>query len=131
VTERSHPTEETVWGRRTRLGLAGLLVVTGVLHFVAPEPYVRIIPKALPTDWARPLVYVSGVAELVGGIGLIPRSTRRPFGWFVVAVLVAVFPANVQMALDTPNAVTIGRLPLQIPLVWAAVRVARRGRAAR
>lgn len=125
MTERSDPTEETVWGRRTRLGLAGLLVVTGILHFVAPEPYVRIIPKALPTDWARPLVYASGVAELVGGIGLTPRSTRRPFGWFVVAVLVALFPANVQMAVDTPNVATILRLPLQVPLIWVAWRQTR------
>jgi len=131
VTERSDPTEEPVWGRRSRIGLGALLVVTGVLHFVAPEPYVRIIPKVLPADWARPLVYVSGVAELVGGIGLIPRVTRRPFGWFVVVLLVAVFPANVQMAIDTPNAATIARLPLQIPLVWAALRLATGVRAPR
>ncbi len=119
-----------MWGRRARLGLGVLLVVTGVLHFVAPEPYVRIIPKAFPSDWARPLVFVSGAAELGGGVALLGAPTSF-VGWFVAALLVAVFPANVQMALDTPNAVTIGRLPLQIPLVWAALRVARRRPAAR
>ncbi len=114
-----------MWGRRSRLGLGALLVVTGVLHFVVPDPYVRIIPGVLPKAWARPLVYVSGAAELGGGIALL-RAPTSMVGWLVAALLVAVFPANVQMALDTPNAVTIGRLPLQIPLIWAAYRVAIR-----
>jgi uncharacterized membrane protein len=112
------------------LGLGALLVVTGVLHFLVPAPYERIIPKLFPASWARPLVYVSGLAELVGGAGLLATpDRRRPLvGWFVAALLVAVFPANVQMAVDTPNVVTILRLPLQVPLVWAAVRVARPAR---
>jgi uncharacterized membrane protein len=117
-------TGEGVWGRRARLGLGGLLVVTGALHFVVPGPYVKIIPALLPGGWARPLVYVSGAAELAGGAGLLLAPTSA-MGWFVAALLVAVFPANVQMALDSPNAVTVLRLPLQIPLVWAAVGVAR------
>ena len=117
-------TDEGVWGRRRRLGLGALLVVTGVLHFVAPDPYVRIIPSALPDAWARPLVYVSGAAELAGGAGLLLAPTTA-IGWFVAGLLVAVFPANVQMAIDSPNALTILRLPLQVPLVWAAWRVAR------
>jgi uncharacterized membrane protein len=108
--------DETAGRRRARLGLAGLLVVTGVLQFGVPAPYVRIIPRLLPGSWARPLVYASGVAELVGA-GLL---WQRRHGWFVVALLVAVFPANVQMALDDPNALTIGRLPLQAPMIWAA-----------
>ena len=118
---------EGVWARRARLGLGGLLLVTGVLHFVVPEPYVRIIPSALPDGWARPLVYVSGAAELAGGAGLLLAPTSA-MGWFVAALLVAVFPANVQMAVDSPNVVTILRLPLQIPLVRAALRVARPAR---
>ncbi len=119
--------DETTGQRRGRWALAALLVVTGILHFVAPDPYVRIIPRLLPEGWARPLVYASGVAELVGA-GLL--FTRRQ-GWFVVALLVLVFPANVQMALDDPNALTIGRLPLQVPMIWAAwprPRPARRPR---
>ena len=115
---------EGVWGRRRRVGLGALLVVTGVLHFVVPGPYVKIIPSVLPDGWARPLVYVSGAAELAGGAGLLLAPTSA-MGWFVAALLVAVFPANVQMAIDSPNVVTILRLPLQVPLVWAALRVAR------
>ena len=122
--------DEGVWARRRRLALGVLLVVTGMLHFVVPDPYVRIIPSALPHGWARPLVYASGAAELAGGVALLlaPTSTA---GWFVAALLVAVFPANVQMAVDSPNAITILRLPLQVPLVWTALRVARPGRSPR
>jgi uncharacterized membrane protein len=107
---------ETTAKRRSRVALAVLLLITGVLHFVTPDPYVRIIPRVLPDPWARPLVYASGVAEVVGGALLL----RRRGGWFVVALLVAVFPANVQMALDDPTVVSIGRLPLQAPMLWAA-----------
>jgi uncharacterized membrane protein len=101
---------ESAWARRSRIGLGALLLVTGVLHFVVPAPYVRIIPRLLPSSWASPLVYVSGAFELAGG----------------AALLVAVFPANLQMALDSPNVVTIGRLPLQLPLVWVALMAAIR-----
>ena len=113
--------EETTAKRRGRLALAALLLVTGVLHFVVPEPYVRIIPRLVPDGWARPLVYVSGVAEVAAGALLL----RRRGSWFVVALLVALFPANVQMAIDDPNAFTIGRLPLQLPLIWAATPARR------
>ena len=77
--------DESPWPRRRRLALGGLLVVTGVLHFVVPEPYVRIIPSALPDDWARPLVYASGAAELAGGVGLLVAPTSA-VGWFVAAL---------------------------------------------
>ena len=117
---------EGAWGRRRRLGLGALLVVTGILHFVVPEPYVRIIPSVLPDGWARPLVYASGAAEFAGGAALLVAPTTA-VGWFVAALLVTVFPANVQMAIDAPNAATLLRLPLQVPLVWAALKVARPG----
>lgn len=121
--------EETTGRRRRRLALAALLVVTGVLHFVVPDPYVKIIPRLLPRNWDLPLVYGSGVAELAAAVLLVKRRQ----GWWVVALLVAVFPANIQMALDDPNALTIGRLPLQAPMIWAALptptsRPARRPR---
>lgn len=116
--------EETNGRRRGRLALAGLLIVTGILHFVAPDPYVKIIPRLLPRSWDLPLVYGSGVAELAGALLLLKRRQ----GWWVVALLVAVFPANIQMALDDPNALTIGRLPLQAPMIWAALPGSRPAR---
>ncbi len=111
--------------RRSRLALAALMVTTGLLHFVVPEPYVRIIPRFLREDWARPLVYASGLAEVAGGLALVPTRTRRPAAWFVAVLLILVFPANVQMALDSPTPLTLGRLPLQAPLIWWAWRQTR------
>ncbi len=125
--------------RRSRLGLAALMLGSGVLHFVVPATYERIVPRWLGDR--RRAVLVSGVAELAcGGLLLVPR-TRRAGGWLTAAVLVAVFPANVQMVLDAGTehqaagqmpaglfrALGIARLPLQVPLVARAVRVARAG----
>ncbi|WP_049972285.1 DoxX family protein [Haladaptatus cibarius] len=71
-------------------------VVTGVLHFVVPKVYARIIPPQFP----RPvfLVYFSGLAEVVLGIGVLFQRTRRQSAWGLIALLVAVFPSNVYMA---------------------------------
>ena len=112
--------------------LAGILGVSGVLHFVAPKPYEAIVPKPLP--YKRELVQVSGVAELAcAGLMLNPR-TRRLGGLASAGLLAAVFPANVQMTLDTardsrkPWWFTLGtvlRLPLQLPMIRIALRAAR------
>ena len=109
--------------------LAGLLAGSGVLHFTATDAYARIVPRALPR--ARAVVQVSGVAELACAAGLVLPRTRRSAGWSTTALLVAVFPANVQMALDAParrpryRALAYARLPVQVPLVLWAVSVAR------
>lgn len=110
-----------------------LMVGAGVLHFVIPDTYARIVPRALGD--ARAVVLASGVAEIVAGALLARRRTSRLGAWCTVAVLVAVFPANVQMALDarprgqgwTPSALVAWlRLPLQVPLVLWALSHARR-----
>jgi uncharacterized membrane protein len=105
-------------------------VVAGVLHFLVPRLYVRIVPPSFP----RPLelVYLSGVAEVALGVGVLFRRTRRVSAWGIVALLVAVFPANVYMAThnivvegapgggDPSDAARWARLPLQAVLVlWA------------
>ena len=117
-----------------RLWLAMLMVGSGVVHLVEPGFYERIVPR--PLGHARLYVQASGLAEIVGGLLLAAPRTRRVGGWAVAVLLVAVFPANVQMALDgglagsrsvlaTPLAAWL-RLPLQAPLVWWAVREGRR-----
>jgi uncharacterized membrane protein len=73
-----------------------VFVVAGALHFAMPRPYEAIVPPWLPRH--RELVYASGVAEIVGGAGLM-TPLRRPAGWWLIATLVAVFPANLHMAL--------------------------------
>jgi uncharacterized membrane protein len=109
--------------------LAGLLTVTGTMHFVAPKVFASIMPPQLPHRSA--LVYASGAAELTCAAGLAVPRTRRVAGWATALLFVAVFPANVQMALDAGDrsaayrAATYARLPVQVPLVLWAVWVAR------
>ncbi|MGZ4594901.1 MAG: DoxX family protein [Actinomycetes bacterium] len=117
------------WATASPYALAGLLGVTGSLHFIVPRAYAQIVPSQLPAPYA--LVYASGVAELLCAAGLAMPRTRRLAGWATVALFVAVFPANVQMALDSGGrsvayqAGTWARLPLQLPLVWWGASVAR------
>lgn len=106
------------------LSLAALLAVAGAAHFVVPGPYERTVPEFFgdPAFWVR----WSGVAELASaGLVAHPR-TRRAGALAAAGVFVAVFPANVQMALDggLPGGLAWARLPLQVPLVWWALRVA-------
>jgi uncharacterized membrane protein len=114
--------------RRAPDVLATAFTGSAVVHFFRPESFMPIMPRAIPDRHHRNLIYLSGVAELVCAIGLY-RRTR----WATpasVAILGAVFPANLQMALDAGSgrnpgpadkaAVAWGRLPLQIPMVWAA-----------
>ncbi len=101
-----------------------LFVAAGVNHFVRPDFYVRIVPPYLP--WPRELVLVSGVAEvLLGVLLLIPRTTVLA-AWGLIALLIAVFPANLHMALHTgqypevPARALWLRLPLQgVLIAWA------------
>ena len=104
-------------------------VVAGVLHFVAPELYVQNIPPFLPAPLA--LVYLSGVAEIAVGVGVLVPRTRRYAAWATIAMLIAIFPANVYMATsmavvdgiggsDPSPLIRWGRLPLQgVLILWA------------
>ncbi len=75
--------------------LALAMISIGVLHFVQPKPFVRIVPKFLPAPLA--LVYVSGFFEILGGVGLLVPATRAYAAWGLIALYIAVFPANVYM----------------------------------
>lgn len=118
---------------RTARALAGLLGTAAVLHVVRPAPFDSIVPEALPGE-PRFWTYASGVAEGTVAAALAHPSTRRAGGWLAAGLFTAVFPANVSMALRwhrksaVHRAVAWGRLPLQVPLVWWALRVARPGR---
>ncbi|HVV87333.1 MAG TPA: DoxX family membrane protein [Kofleriaceae bacterium] len=102
------------------------MVVAGLNHFLATASYAAIVPHALPAH--RALVYVSGVAEIAGGLGLILPATRRLAAWGLILLFVAVFPANVNMAIHhlplgthpVPTWFQWVRLPLQAALIaWA------------
>lgn len=131
-------TTETPPLTRDIIGLAGLFLTSGTTHLVKPEVFEPLVPQAFPTR--RELIYVSGVAELLCAVGLLHPRTRRLAGWGSAALLVAVFPGNVQMSAnygkraarrqDSPSraafAGTLARLPLQLPLIRTALRAASR-----
>ncbi|HVP61548.1 MAG TPA: hypothetical protein VMT11_13370 [Myxococcaceae bacterium] len=96
------------------LGLAGLMIYAGVMHFVSPGVFVRIVPRWLPAPGA--LVAISGACEILGGVGLLFPGTRRWAAWGLVALFIAVFPANVNMAL---NHLSFGRHPVPTWALWA------------
>jgi uncharacterized membrane protein len=109
-------------------------VIAGVLHFVVPKSYEAMMPRALPAH--RELVLASGVAEIAGGVGLMHPRTRSWAGWWLIATLVAVFPANLNMAMNPDRyaqhvpggqPALIARLPLQAALIaWVHAAAKRR-----
>jgi uncharacterized membrane protein len=115
--------------------LAFFLLGAGIMHFVNPEFFDAIVPPALPGS-ERLATYLSGVAEVAVGIGIIVQRTRRVALWGATVLFVAVYPANLYMAWDwrdrelSERLVAYVRLPLQIPLIWYTVARARRQRAA-
>ena len=117
--------------------LLGLLfAAAGVLHFASPDPYVAIVPPYLP--WPLALVYLSGAAEVALGLLLLIPRVQNFAAWGLIALLLAVFPANLHMALNPDSYPTIppvalwGRLPLQAVLIawayWFTGRVSPSGR---
>jgi len=79
-----------------RFVIAGMFLFTGTLHFLRPDPFLKIVPPALP--WPLGLVYLSGFFELAGGVGLLIPGFRRAAAYGLVALLIAVLPANLTMA---------------------------------
>ena len=115
---------------RSAHALAGVMALAGAMHFIAPQFYRPMIPEQLgaPDPW----VYASGVAEIALAAAVAVPRTRRWGAYAMAGLFVAVFPGNVQMAVDAweaggpERALTLARLPLQVPLVIWAVRVGRR-----
>ena len=107
-----------------------VFVAAGVLHFIRPRMYEVIIPDYLPAP--TELVYASGVAEIAGGLAVQFERTRRAGGWFLIATMIGVFPANVQMAIDADRYAQIpewalwARLPLQGLIIAAIHRASLR-----
>jgi uncharacterized membrane protein len=120
----------------SRVALALLFVAAGVNHFVHPAFYAAIVPPWLPAPGA--LVAISGAAEIAGGLGVLVPRLRRAAGWGLIALLIAVFPANIQMAIEPhrppadrfPEWSLLARLPAQAFLMlwvyWAAAAAPQR-----
>jgi uncharacterized membrane protein len=107
-------------------------VFAGLMHFAMPRAYESIVPDWLPAR-RRTIVYASGVAEMAGGAGVMHPRTRRVAAWWSVATLVAVFPANLHMALNPDRYPVPGgrpalwlRLPVQALFIAWAIAAGRR-----
>jgi uncharacterized membrane protein len=119
---------------RRAIGLAAFIGGAGAMHFVRPEFFDAVVPDWMPAS-KRTVTHVSGLVELCGALLVIPRRTRRLGGWWCAATFVGVFPANVQAAVDggmkdmdppfDSAALAWARLPMQLPMIWTAIRVAR------
>jgi uncharacterized membrane protein len=124
VMEQRPLARETGGGLSWRL-LASVFIGAGINHFVMPRAYERIVPPRL-RGHSRRVVQISGVAEIAGGVGVLVPATRRVSGLALIALLAAVFPANVYMARAAeefrriPRWALYGRLPLQpLMMLWA------------
>jgi uncharacterized membrane protein len=132
IEGRPHEPEPATGGGGLSLRLlAGFFLGAGVNHFLIPRAYEQIVPPRL-RGHARELVQISGVAEIAGGVGVLIPATRRLSGLGLIALLAAVFPANVYMARapqhfrKIPRWALYARLPLQPLMVLWAWRATRR-----
>jgi len=112
-----------------RAAFAAFFIIAGITHFTNRDFFTSIVPPYLP--WPVMLVYASGVAEIaLGSLLLVPKTTEWA-GWGLIALLIAVFPANIHMAMNphlypaTPRAALLLRLPLQAVFVALAYWYAR------
>ncbi len=106
--------------------LSVCMVVSGTLHFIFPEPFIKIVPNFLP--FAAALVYISGLLEIIWGIGLLIPAVSQAAAWGLVVLFIAVYPANINMAVNHIQIANIPnenwfqaiRLPFQFVLIaWA------------
>ncbi len=117
-------------GSRARLALGAFWILAGTLHFVSPRSYQAIMPTYL-ARWERELVAASGAAEVAGGLAVLPERTRRAGRWWLLGTVVAIFPANIHMAVNAqdfariPEPLLWARLPFQGVFGWAIWRATR------
>lgn len=116
---------------------AVFFIMAGVGHFTNEPFYMKLMPDYIPTSLHRPAVVVSGIAEIVLGVLLLVPRTSRPAAWGIIALLVAVFPANIYAYQHSEEifpgldpAMHFWRLPLQaVMIVWAWCYTRPRSRA--
>ena len=120
---------EGIWKKIVLIGLAAFFINVGIDHFVNPDFYLSIMPPAFPLHIEA--VYISGVFEILGGIGVLIPKFRRFSGWGLVALLITVYPANIYMAIspdtfpDIPVSALYFRLVLQFIFFYWAYSVTR------
>jgi uncharacterized membrane protein len=122
-----------------RLATAIFWIAAGAMHFVVPLGYEAIMPRRI-TRWRRELVILSGVAEIAGGLAVFPARTRRAARWWLLGTLAAVYPANINLAINAKDFPFIPpawrpalwvRLPVQFLFGWLTWRATRRSASTR
>ncbi|MGC4038063.1 MAG: DoxX family protein [Chitinophagaceae bacterium] len=104
--------------------MAAAYIIAGCFHFLRPKFYKWMMPRWVP--WPIPVVFISGIVEIVLGILLIPFVTRNYAAWGIIILLILIFPANVHMMRNLRRknsrylSLAILRLPLQVVLIWWA-----------
>ncbi len=115
--------------RRYSILMGIIYILAGINHFIVPKFYLQIMPPYLPYHLA--LVYISGAAELVCGMMLIPAKTRKIGAWCTIVLLIAIFPANIQMSIDNYASgglmfyLSIIRLPFQLLFIYWAYQLTK------
>lgn len=119
----------SAWVRFAPLGLGVLFLVAGIAHLLNPQPFNELMPSVLPQSWWTTLTVLSGLVELTCAYGMLRRKSWGP--WLSIAILLAVFPANVQMALWAGShhlsgafddrTIAYVRLPFQLVFIAAAL----------
>ena len=114
--------------RPGRLGTALFWIVGGALHFVIPRQFESFVPPRLGR-WRRELVVASGIAEIAGGVAVLPDQSRRLARWWLLATLVALYPANINMAVNSKDfpAIPAPALWARLPLQFLFARITWRG----
>ena len=116
-----------LWKKLVLFGLSAFFIYFGVDHFINPDFYLSIMPPSFPLH--EEAVYISGFFEIAGGIGVLIPRFRKIAGWGLVALLIAVYPANIYMAIspevfpDIPIAMLYFRLALQFLFFYWAYSV--------
>lgn len=104
--------------------MAGMYIFAGMMHFIKPKAYMRIMPRYIPNH--RPLVYLSGLAEILLGIGLLFEQTRVIAIWGIITMLIVFFLVHFYMlssdkaGMGLPKWLLWGRILLQFVLIWWA-----------
>ena len=110
-----------------RFGAGIFWIFAGTMHFVVPRSYEAIVPPRI-ARWKRELVIVSGLAEIAGGVAVLPERTRTSARWWLLSTLAAVYPANIHMAVNSKDFARIpapalwARLPVQFVFAWMTWR---------
>jgi uncharacterized membrane protein len=109
------------------------MAIAGAAHLLWPRAYLPAMPPSLFPQHHLAIIYATGLLELLAAAGLLTRHLRRPAAWGLVAFLIAVWPANIHMALNRVPLAGIDwpwllwlRVALQLPLIWWAWTIARR-----